>query len=184
MAPPAQDRRRPGRPRPARRVQEPAIQVAEARRSDCGSTHDDGRGARSGFNVVLRERLESWACGGRDGPTTGSLPPPCDLLPCSGLMVLQLAGLAHADCTRSPKGVHHLLLARGGSMLRQLGPRHRTQVRLLLGPVSPDSPSQLDLRVAGPGVWPGGGSWNLSLETRHRTQVRLRLRPVGLPIST
>ena len=47
---------------------------------DGGSTHDDGASGGSGPGP-RRWQLGSWTSGGRDGPATGRLPPPGDLLP-------------------------------------------------------------------------------------------------------
>ena len=93
--------------------------------------------------------------------------------------MLQLTGLVHASSQgRSPSSSSRPGCGPGR---RQLGTRHRTPVRLLLGPVSPDSPSHLDLRVAGPGVWPGGAGGRRQLGTRHRTPAWLRLGSASGP---
>ena len=91
-----------------------------------------------------------------------------------------------------------LLLTRGAARgRRQLrATRHRTPARLRLSRrasfAGPGSPSQLDLRVAGPGVWPGGGgsSWERDrigeAEPWVTTARRIagRLSPAGLRLAT
>ena len=93
--------------------------------------------------------------------------------------MLQVAGVAHAARSRRSKGVLPLLLL---PVSRQLGTSHWTPARLRLGPAQPVSQSQPDIRVAGPGVWPGGAA-AAGNETPDAGQAPARASSAGHPIN-